>query len=744
MTFDPAVASTLIEGTPQGAWLGDGRTFKVEATVADAGVDVDQVKIDITDAYDVAGNLQVDHTATVGLEIDTLNPTASTLSIVVDDNDQTDGDAVSSFTVSTTDVDPGMIHVDMRGSEHTELTSIKSSYIAGVNQAITDLEAAESTAAGYEQALKQERDERDAFFGDGGDGNGFAGSVGIGSEAARVEGLGTDYNDLEGILSDAQSIKAAFFAVDPAGPSAGFENSGAIANEASRLEGLAGELVGDAATQMSQAAAALRGLEGQAKKVEDDVSNAQQDVDTFFTTGRGIEFNNENELTQKASSSLRTLELTAQGLESDVSTAETNLANFLTAVNDDASVNLKDGSDYAGSASIASEIAALETLLNGDDGDNASDRVTSFFDIHSNGRNGTDAAVSMQAAINDLADLNNQIDNSIVIRDIPAVDDTAHTVSLTQAEVDRLGEGSVQIEATQTDAVGNLHEGVAATNSFVIDTIAPDAVQIDVADAVPPLDIVADVDATGLFTVTTKFSEPMDQAVIPSITFDPSVATTLTNRSGGWTNETTFVLTADIDDAGVDANAVTVDVSGAQDIAGNPQNDYSALVEFEVDTENPVSATVVIDVADSDQTDGDAANSYTVKSTDADPGIIHVDMRGSEFTELTGIKSSYITDLNSKVSSLESKFTGAKNREDALENANSANTTFFNNATSQDPSGSGEIYSNSGDIAVEAQRIEEIAGKLSGLESDSAAAAGKEMTSSARMGPVKDFQAVAT
>ena len=36
----------MIEGT--GAWLGDGRTFKVDAVVADAGVDVDQVKIDIT------------------------------------------------------------------------------------------------------------------------------------------------------------------------------------------------------------------------------------------------------------------------------------------------------------------------------------------------------------------------------------------------------------------------------------------------------------------------------------------------------------------------------------------------------------------------------------------------------------------------------------------------------------------------------------------------------------------------
>ena len=55
-------------------------------------------------------------------------------------------DAATSFTVSTTDVDPGTIHVDMRGSEHTELTSIKSSYTADLNKAIADLEAAESTA----------------------------------------------------------------------------------------------------------------------------------------------------------------------------------------------------------------------------------------------------------------------------------------------------------------------------------------------------------------------------------------------------------------------------------------------------------------------------------------------------------------------------------------------------------------------------------------------------------------------
>ena len=106
---------------------------------------------------------------------------------MVADNDQTDGDAVSSFTVSTTDVDPGMIHVDMRGSEHTELTSIKSSYIAGVNQAITDLEAAESTAAGLDSTLSDTQGAKDTFFGAGGAGEGYADSAAIGT---AISGLG--------------------------------------------------------------------------------------------------------------------------------------------------------------------------------------------------------------------------------------------------------------------------------------------------------------------------------------------------------------------------------------------------------------------------------------------------------------------------------------------------------------------------------------------------------------------------
>ena len=41
----------------------------------------------------------------------------------------------------------------MRGSEYTELTSIKSSYISEVETAIAGLEAAESQAAGLEANL---------------------------------------------------------------------------------------------------------------------------------------------------------------------------------------------------------------------------------------------------------------------------------------------------------------------------------------------------------------------------------------------------------------------------------------------------------------------------------------------------------------------------------------------------------------------------------------------------------------
>ena len=730
VTFDPAVATTLTNQT--GAWQSDGKTFKVEATVADKGIDANEVTIDITGAKDVIGNDQVDHTAVKGLEVDTLNPDKSTISIVVADNDQTDGDAATSFTVSTTDADPGTIHVDMRGSEYTELTSIHQSYIQDVTDTIgtaavgnspaTGLKKAQSDAAALETILSDAEAARDKVFGDSGS-SGFKDSNAVSAEITRLGNLKTSADGFEKALKDASDTKTAFFATDPAGPSAGFANSTAIGTEAKRLEDLAGDLFGAAKTQMSQAASALRDLETRAKKIEDDVTKAQNDKDGFFNglTGPDAAFDTAAKIGiaigtaaegENAATGLQSVLAQALSLEGAVSTADSNLKGFLNTLNADAALNLKDGSDYTGSTSIGSEITALETLLNSTDSDNAADRVTDFFKLH----NGTD-----KRDIDDLADLNVQITNSIVTRDIGVSDATAQTVKLTTAEVDRLGEGGVQIKATQTDGVGNLHEGGPASGSFVIDTIAPDALNIEVKDEVSPVDIVADVDDDGVFTVTTTFSEPMDQNVIPQIIFDPAVATTLTNQSKGWLNETTFVLTADIDDVGADADAVTVGVSGAKDVAGNVQNSYSAQVEFEVDTDNPTSTTVVIEVADNDQTEQDATTSFTVKSTDADPGKIHVDMRGSEHADLTSIKSSYFGDLDTTISALEGKSTGAKTREDAVSKAKADKTKFFQDATNADPSGSGVTFASSGDIKAEKEDVEGIASelqRLQGLDAD--------------------------
>ena len=334
VTFDPAVASTLIEGTPQGAWLGDGRTFKVDAVVADAGVDVDQVKIDITDAYDVAGNLQVDHTATVDLEIDTLNPTASTLSIVVDDNDQTDGDAVSSFTVSTTDVDPGMIHVDMRGSEFAALDAIKSSYIADVNQAITDLGVAKSGVASREQTLQTANQNLSNELGN------FANSDAVEAEAVSLENLRDDLNDLK---ADSNAYSDALTAKDAiAGPGVDVDLHDGTVNYGSRGNLLADS--NDATEDANELSSVLNSVDtidvdasldaGQqdGSTVDQNFTSyanlvsakatADADVSAFFATGgAGSEFGQASDITSEISS-LTTLETTAEGLEKSLKDAK--------------------------------------------------------------------------------------------------------------------------------------------------------------------------------------------------------------------------------------------------------------------------------------------------------------------------------------------------------------------------------------------------------------------------------------
>ena len=69
--------------------------------------------------------------------------------------------------------------------------------------------------------------------------------------------------------------------------------------------------------------------------------------------------------------------------------------------------------------------------------------------------------------------------------------------------------------------------------------------------------------------------------------FDPDQikAETLTAQdTGSWADATTFSITYDVADADFDTDTVSVDVEGAFDVAGNPMTDYTADVEFGIDT----------------------------------------------------------------------------------------------------------------------------------------------------------------
>ena len=170
---------------------------------------------------------------------------------------------------------------------------------------------------------------------------------------------------------------------------------------------------------------------------------------------------------------------------------------------------------------------------------------------------------------------------------------------------------------------------------------------------------VADADtstgsAAGL-NIAVTFDEAMDQNTAPTLTLSDG-ASSLTLGTGSWNDaKTVFTQPYVVSDKGVDIENITVTVSGALDAGGNPQLLQKAPVaaapeaEFNIDTLNPDKSTIEIVVADNDQTDADAATSFTVKTTDVDPGTIHVDMRGSEYTALTSIHQSYIQDVTDTI-----------------------------------------------------------------------------------------------
>ncbi|MEN8135789.1 MAG: VCBS domain-containing protein, partial [Thermodesulfobacteriota bacterium] len=178
--------------------------------------------------------------------------------------------------------------------------------------------------------------------------------------------------------------------------------------------------------------------------------------------------------------------------------------------------------------------------------------------------------------------------------------------------------GSIDFETNP-----NLEINVQVTDSGSLSYTEALTVTVNDVDEISPtvVDVVASHDpvteanvGSGTFSIVIDFNEPMDTNFPPTLTFSEAIeGSSITNASGAWSNsDQTYTVTYDVIDDNVDLTDVTVDVTGAQDVNGNVQLDYTPLREFDIDTVAPDAPDVdLLASSDSNTDDDDITNNTT-------------------------------------------------------------------------------------------------------------------------------------
>jgi hypothetical protein len=166
----------------------------------------------------------------------------------------------------------------------------------------------------------------------------------------------------------------------------------------------------------------------------------------------------------------------------------------------------------------------------------------------------------------------------------------ANTGAITVADADDI-DSSQQASFTLTvQAAEGAQTQTASVTVNVNDNVAP-----AVSGAVTPsVGTITDaLVGSGTFTLTVDFDEAMNTGVAPTITFptggeDPTAVgnavATLSNPSGSWTDGDTYVVTYDVADDDIVISDIDVQVSGAQDAAGNTMSAVTQTDIFSVIT----------------------------------------------------------------------------------------------------------------------------------------------------------------
>ncbi|MFY0600066.1 MAG: gliding motility-associated C-terminal domain-containing protein [Cyclobacteriaceae bacterium] len=216
---------------------------------------------------------------------------------------------------------------------------------------------------------------------------------------------------------------------------------------------------------------------------------------------------------------------------------------------------------------------------------------------------------TITATFVDLAGLGSNVPTITIGTDVVAQNMTGGPLVWTYAWTVGAGvsgtDGNVALSVSVNDVLGNASSAATGEILYEVDNTNPTVTDVSVSDV-----LLTDADDGGAsFDVAVTFNDEMNTGATPMIVFGSSVAGTLTFSSGAWNpGGTVYTASYTVGDGNAETSNITIDVTGAQDEAGNNQDDYTPLSEFSIENLNPTVNSVTLTAGD-DNTDGNLVSS---------------------------------------------------------------------------------------------------------------------------------------
>ncbi|UCE73319.1 MAG: hypothetical protein JSV56_09820, partial [Methanomassiliicoccales archaeon] len=185
-------------------------------------------------------------------------------------------------------------------------------------------------------------------------------------------------------------------------------------------------------------------------------------------------------------------------------------------------------------------------------------------------------------------------------------------------------EGQGYINVTVIDDAGNLNFNDSQTAD--VDEVVPTVTLVEFSHT-----LIVEANVGEIFYLNITFSENMDTGTAPTILFvNPTLIGTLTFSGGAWDGTTIYRAQYMIYDSNEEQLDVDIEVTNAEDVAGNIQAINLTSNAFDVDT---VSPSVLVMIAQESTPCGIGQWINITVTTDADAQAVNADLASAGFTD---------------------------------------------------------------------------------------------------------------